>query len=418
MILYYIHNIFKFKKWRLLLFIGICILVLRLNIIIPSLYPSVTQLTEQHKCPACYGISACHNIHKINLLWHDINAIIFHLFGVKNVFFATYNQSKVVLKKLAHSSELKAFDVTLCKKLHLEYPCTNVLLNRYAADFYNYIKETITSDFSKDDSSRLRLCPTIQHLDDLFYNVHLNNKHIEPTQYLINLWTLISLNPEPLILQILPAENGWPVPKYFGACGRIIIEEYIGSPLSDYYDKSWIQRAKIASSLLNAAYMFTFKHEKFGFYLTDVSADNIAVDYKNVAKFIDLENVIVVDKNISREDIPKEWHKLQKNTMQLDCPNCFAFSAKDICNHHLSDHNYYAICQLLLDSTNENLFPHGFLHDIPVNIQRQYPDIGYLLQQCAIPKSTNTRMFFGQRLKALLDAILEEFSQYKYNETK
>lgn len=202
MILYYIRNIVKFKKWKILLFIGIFILVLRIDIIVRSLYPSVTQLTEQHKCPVCYGVSACHDIYKINLLWHDINAIISHLFDVKNVFFATYNQSKVVLKKLAQSSELKAFDVTFCKILHLEYPCSNVPLDRYVADFYNHIKETLTSDFSKDDTSRLRLCPTIQHFDDLFHNVHLNNKHIAPTQYLINLWTLVSLNPEPLILQV------------------------------------------------------------------------------------------------------------------------------------------------------------------------------------------------------------------------
>lgn len=91
------------------------------------------------------------------------------------------------------------------------------------------------------------------------------------------------------------------MPKYFGSCGRIIIEEYVGLPFSDYYDKPWIQRAKIVSSLLNAAYMFTFKNKKFGFYLTDVSADNIAVDYNNVAKLIDLEHIIVVDKNISQE---------------------------------------------------------------------------------------------------------------------
>lgn len=200
MILYYIHNVCKFKKWKILLFIIICTLILKINII-QSLYPSVTRLTEQHKCPACYGVSMCHNIHKINLLWHNINTIISHLFGVKNVFFATYNQRKVVLKKLAQSSELKAFDIMLCKKLQLEYPCTNVLLDRYI-DFYNYIKETITSDFSEDDSSRLRLCPTLQHLDDLFYNIYLNNKYIDRTQYLINLWTLISLNPEPLILQV------------------------------------------------------------------------------------------------------------------------------------------------------------------------------------------------------------------------
>lgn len=103
------------------------------------------------------------------------------------------------------------------------------------------------------------------------------------------------------LFQILSAEDGWPVPKYFGACGRIVIEEYVGLPLSHYYDKPWIQRAKVVSSLLNAAYMFTFEDKQFGFYLTDVSVDNIAVDYENVAKFIDLENIIVVDKNISHE---------------------------------------------------------------------------------------------------------------------
>lgn len=367
---------------------------------------------ERHKCPVCYGVSACHDINKISLSWHDVNAIISHLFDVKNVFFATYNQSKVVLKKLAQSSELEALDVMFCKKLQLEHPCSGISLDRYIADFSNRIRETLTFDFSKDDSSRLRLCPTIQHFDELFHNVHLNNKYIDPTQYSINFWTLVSLNPEPLILQILSAENGWPVPRYFGACGRVVIEEYIGSPLSDYYDKSWIQRARIASSLLNAAHMFTFKNEKFGFYLTDVSADNIAVDYKNIAKFIDLENIIVVDKNIPQEDIPKGWYKLQRNMMHLDCSNCFAFSAEDICNHHLSDHNYYAICQLLLDSTNENSFPNGFLHDIPANIQWRYPNIEYLLQQCAIPNSTDSRIFFGERLKALLDTILEELSQY------
>jgi len=47
--------------------------------------------------------------------------------------------------------------------------------------------------------------------------------------------------------------------------------------------------------------MFTFRNEQFGFYLTDISYDNIAVDGEDVAKFIDLENIIVVDKNPPRE---------------------------------------------------------------------------------------------------------------------
>lgn len=72
--------------------------------------------------------------------------------------------------------------------------------------------------------------------------------------------------------------------------------------------------------------------------------------------------------------------------------------------------------QLLLDSTSENF--DGFLHNVPVNIQWQYPNIEYLLQQCAIPNSINSRIFFGQQLKTSLDAIIEESFQYKNNEIK
>lgn len=206
MILRYAYNIFKFKKWKLLLFVGVSyILFLTKNVVIQNSYLSVTHLAEIHKCPACYGVSLCHNIHKVNLLWHDLNIILFYLFGDENVFFGTYNQNKVVLKKLARSSELEAFDIAYCNKLQLEYPCSSVSkekLNRHIPDFNDHIKKIITSDFSKDDSRRLRLCPTTQHIDDLFYNIYINYKHINPAEYLINLWTLVSINPEPLILQV------------------------------------------------------------------------------------------------------------------------------------------------------------------------------------------------------------------------
>ena len=75
----------------------------------------------------------------------------------------------------------------------------------------------------------------------------------------------------------------------------------MGLPLTSYYNKPWLDRAKIAASLLNSAYMFTHGSDEFGFYLTDISADNIAVDSNYNAKFVDLENVIVVDKNIVLE---------------------------------------------------------------------------------------------------------------------
>ncbi|KAH0949620.1 hypothetical protein HN011_006919 [Eciton burchellii] len=397
----------RFKRWKILLFVGVCALLL--NVVPRSLHPSVTQLTEVHKCPACYGVSACRDVHRVELLWHDSRAIFSHLFGVKNVFYGTYDRRKVVLKKLAHSSELDAFDAVLCEKLGSRAPCFDLSIDRRTADFYlDLIETTIASDFSKDDSSRLRFCPTVRRLGDLLHDVYLNDEDVQDiTESLINLWTLVSVNPEPLILQILSANHGWPVPEYLGACGRVIVEEYVGRPLSDYRDEPWLRRARIASSLLNAAHMFTFRNEQFGFYLTDISYDNIAVDADDVAKFIDLEHIIVVDKNPPQEDRPQKWQELDENTTHFHCPGCFAFSAEDICNHRVSDHNYYAICQLLSGSQNEDLFPGGFLRDMPVDVQQRYPNIDRLLQQCVAPTSSNSRIFFGRLLKTSLDAIVE-----------
>ena len=73
--------------------------------------------------------------------------------------------------------------------------------------------------------------------------------------------------------------------------------------MTSFFHEPWIRRAAIASTLLDAAYMFTFRDENFAYYLTDISSDNIAVDSKNRAKFVDLENVIIVDKMTSVEGI-------------------------------------------------------------------------------------------------------------------
>lgn len=99
------------------------------------------------------------------------------------------------------------------------------------------------------------------------------------------------------------------MPKYLGACGRLIVQEYVGFPLTTYYYEPWIRRAKIASSLLGAARMLTFRNPDFGFYLTDLSPDNIAITPDDEAKFIDLENIIIVDKNVSAKGIFKECNE-------------------------------------------------------------------------------------------------------------
>lgn len=95
----------------------------------------------------------------------------------------------------------------------------------------------------------------------------------------------------------MKAKDGWPVPPYYGACGRLVVEGYEGLELSAFFQEPWLRRAKIASSLLDAAYKFTFKSKEYAYYLADVSLDNIAVNNKDEAIFVDLENIIIVDRN-------------------------------------------------------------------------------------------------------------------------
>lgn len=97
--------------------------------------------------------------------------------------------------------------------------------------------------------------------------------------------------------QILNVDEAWPVPKYYGACGRVIVEEYCGKSLYKVENEPWIFRAILAIKLLKAADDFTNKHPLFRIYLTDISSDNIVVTDDGEIKFVDLENVIVNDKH-------------------------------------------------------------------------------------------------------------------------
>lgn len=83
------------------------------------------------------------------------------------------------------------------------------------------------------------------------------------------------------------------MPEHIGACGRLTAQTYGGATLNSFENIDWLKRAYLAYQLLIAAIKFTFHHDKFAFYLTDISPDNIAVADDFTLTFIDLENVIL-----------------------------------------------------------------------------------------------------------------------------
>lgn len=415
MILSYVYNILKFKKWELLYLITI--LLVSKYLLRSTFRPDINQLTELDKCPACYGESACELVRQVDLKPFDFYSIFAYYFGIKNVFFGFLNTRKVVLKKLAQDFELSEFDRGLCENATFSHICTkDTRVKNEQIDFHQLIKDEISLQNFKTDNrlSRLTLCPTTRRLTYLLDRLYQNNRNVDRSTLEINIWTLTVLNPEPILLQILPAEDNWPVAKYLGACGRIIIEEYVGLPLTAYYNQPWLHRAKIASSLLDAAFKFTYQNTDFAFYLTDVSADNIAIDKNDNAIFVDLENVIIVDRNIESTEKQTSWNSpIQVNREDHVCPECLAFDSIEICNSNVSDHNFYAICKVLLALNPSNsILPGGLLHDIPVDLLQKYPNLQYLIQQCVDPQESLNRIEAGMQLEKLLNVIMLKENKY------
>lgn len=96
------------------------------------------------------------------------------------------------------------------------------------------------------------------------------------------------------------------VPDIYGTCGRVYFVEDCGSTLQYYLNElNLINRLLIAKELLKLAIELTdgTAHQSYSFYLTDITADNIALQLDETSgvltslKVIDWSDVIVVVNN-------------------------------------------------------------------------------------------------------------------------
>ncbi|XP_059055922.1 divergent protein kinase domain 2A [Achroia grisella] len=336
--------------------------------------PRIMHLTELETCPACYGISVCPELYSNQIILESSHRWM-GIFNAKNIYYGfTKSNRRVVLKKLSHDWELKEFDSKICKEWHLKHNCKPIhLLN--ASNMNEKIIELVQYNLSFPDMEPrkgLVLCPYAYSIYDLVQPV-LNNKKSNYRSDMINLWTMLSINPEPVILQIIPKSHGWPVPAYGGVCGRIEVVAYEGESLSSLLHVAWHRKLKYAKKILDAAMDFTFKHDRFRFYFMDWSLDNIVANEKDEITFIDLEDVIVLDKHISPgKDLPDWYRRYTRDIIGSG----FTFSVENMCIHHLSDHNLWAACYLLAGDDSPLLYP------IPKEVHTLRPHFHRLLEEC------------------------------------
>lgn len=164
--------------------------------------PQIMQLTDLNRCPACFGLSVCPELYS-NQIVLDSNHWS-SMFNTKNIYYGyTKSNRRVVLKKLAHDWEFLEFDDKICKEFNLKDNCKAVhLLN--GTNVEEKILRVIEYNVSWPDlepRKGLVLCPYTYSLRDLLYPL-LNGVKGNPKSEMLNIWTMLSINPEPIILQV------------------------------------------------------------------------------------------------------------------------------------------------------------------------------------------------------------------------
>lgn len=168
--------------------------------------PKVLRLTDLNRCPVCYGISVCPELYSNQIVleehrWQDL------LFNVKNIYHGyTKSNRKVILKKLAYDKELDKFDNNLCKTFNLSSNCKPMdLLN--VTTIHKKIVDIVHFNLTRTDVSvrprtGLTFCPYPEGIQDFLKPFLTNNIRKQHNSDLINVWTMLSLNAEPIILQV------------------------------------------------------------------------------------------------------------------------------------------------------------------------------------------------------------------------
>uniref|UniRef100_A0A8C1SVY0 Divergent protein kinase domain 2Aa n=1 Tax=Cyprinus carpio TaxID=7962 RepID=A0A8C1SVY0_CYPCA len=374
-----------------------------------------------NKCPACFGTSWCRKFMNGQVtfeMWGRLRFLDF--FNVKNVYFAQYGEPRegtrrVVLKRLGSNQELAEIDQKICKRATGRPRC-DLIQGMYKTEFaqLNGDVRLLTPEVVEGWSDLVH-CPSQRLLDRVVRRYAETKdsgsfllKNLKDTERMQLLMTL-AFNPEPLVLQSFPSDEGWPFAKYLGACGRMVAVNYVGEELWNFYNAPWEKRVDLAKQLMDIAEQLTNNDFDFALYLLDVSFDNFAVGPRDGKVIVvDAENIIVADKRLIKQSKPENYDVWYESRYEeCDKEACLSFSKDILCSRVTVDHNYYAICQNLLSRfATWRGTTGGLLHDPPADLVKD-GHLTALLDECTRPQKQYGRFQAAKELREYLTELTQ-----------
>lgn len=164
----------------------------------------ILDVCEIEKCPYCYGVNQCEHFkqNKITLKTDSFVTFIYNYISVKNVFLAKLGSVHVVLKKLGHNVELNNLDKLVCSEISYNNMC-NFSVNNSSL---NYTEKIVTFLNNASDLRSFKSCS--EDTSALFLKGVLeSSKGDANDSYIKNIWSILHINVEPLMLQVRYLKN-------------------------------------------------------------------------------------------------------------------------------------------------------------------------------------------------------------------
>lgn len=313
-------------------------------------------------CPICFGRneSICEGvIHNTVRLRRKKRASLGDKWKPKAL--GILNKDRISIKHLGNISEFHKLDNELCSMVGtVNAPCENDVVRKpflNLSSIESVMKETM-------------YCPSERFISKV-KNIYIGEKLQKSQTSLrtLQLTSTLYVNQEPIIFQVFPSEKGWPFPKFYGACGRVIIVEDAGLPLDYFLSYPWIERAKLALAVIKIAKQLSNNPEDWGLYMTEIALDNFAVSNGTV-KLEDADGILVAD--LSGSGIKAEREKTV-DVCDWEETNCLSSHPAELCRGVIRDQNYYAVCRSVLSDIGSGK---GLLHSPP-----EEGDFNNLLQE-------------------------------------
>ncbi|KAH0508776.1 deleted in autism-related protein 1 [Microtus ochrogaster] len=317
------------------------------------------------KCNACIGTSICKKFFKEEISFDNLMTSHLRL-PPQDLpsYAANYSDDSktwrpVEVSQLVSKYQSEISDRRICASASAPKTCSIERILRKTGRFQKWLQaKRLTPDLVQGLPSPFLRCPSQRLLDRVVRRYaevvdagSIFMDHFTDRDKLRLLYTL-AVNAHPIILQIFPGAEGWPLPKYLGSCGRFLISTST-RPLQEFYDAPPEQAADLAYQLLGVLESLRSNDLNYFFYFTHVDANMFGI-FDNGHLFIrDASALGVIDK----QEGSQAASRTGENEDIFSCLVSDCTVQLSSCDTVPEKQNLVLVCQQLLPRLLQGKFP-------------------------------------------------------------